>query len=173
MQSVQSTTVLLSGLDLGVVCHCRDTEAASYDFQLCDFVSFCSKSSSFKVLRCPSAGGRHSVYTLLTPKTNERKGGKERWRRTQLGRPMNVVASTFVLVSFPPLLLYPIPSASPLIHPRNHGKALSFSMCVPPRSVFVMSRERGAREGYSLSMSLYFFRNMDTWSLNRTGSSLI
>lgn len=31
----------------------------------------------------------------------------------------------------------------------------------------------GALEGYSLSMSLYFFRSMDTWSLNRTGSSLI
>lgn len=33
--------------------------------------------------------------------------------------------------------------------------------------------EGGVRKGYSLSMSLYFFLSMDTWSLNRTGSSLI
>lgn len=31
----------------------------------------------------------------------------------------------------------------------------------------------GVRKGYSLSMSLYFFLSMDTWSLKRTGSSLI
>lgn len=85
MQSVQSATVLSSGLELGVVCHCRDTEAASYDFQLCDFVRFCSKLSSFKVLRCPSAGGRHSVYTLPThPKhmrerVGRRGGGGHNW----------------------------------------------------------------------------------------------
>lgn len=70
-------------------------------------------------------------------------------------------------------LLHPIPFTSPLIQPCNHGKTLSFSMCLPPRSVFVVSRERGAPEGYSLSMSLYFLRSMDTWSLKRTGSSLI
>ena len=40
MQSVQSGTnslFQLGGLELGVICHCWDTEAASFDFQLCDF----------------------------------------------------------------------------------------------------------------------------------------
>lgn len=60
MQSVQSRT---DGLELGVVCHCCDTEAACYDFQLHDFDHFSSKSSSFKVLGCPSADGSHSVYS--------------------------------------------------------------------------------------------------------------
>lgn len=113
------------------------------------------------------------LYAHLPPNTHMRKGRKEKWRTTQWRRPMNVVSSTSVLVSFPPLPPYPILFTTPLIHPCNHGKAQSFSTSPPPRSVFVVSRERGALEGYSLSMSLYFFRSMDTWSLNRTGSSLI
>lgn len=40
-------------------------------------------------------------------------------------------------------------------------------------SLYLSLWSGGAAEGYSLSMSLYFFLNMDTWSLNRTGSSLI
>lgn len=37
----------------------------------------------------------------------------------------------------------------------------------------VASTPRGRRSCQSLSMSLYFLRRMETWSLNRTGSSLI
>lgn len=36
-----------------------------------------------------------------------------------------------------------------------------------------VSPPRGRRSCQSLSMSLYFLRRMETWSLNRTGSSLI
>lgn len=138
MQSVQSGTGFLSGLELGVVCHCRDTEAASYDFQLCDFVRFCSKLDSFKVLRCPSAGVSHSVYTLPTPNTHKRKGGKEKWRRTQLRRPINVVSSTSVLVSFPPL-----PSFTPFLllhHWSSHAimERLWVSLCVCPLALSLL-----------------------------------
>lgn len=62
MYRAEQTVFFFNGLELRVVCHCWDTEAASYDFQLHDFDHFCSKSSSFKVLRCPSVGGSHSVY---------------------------------------------------------------------------------------------------------------
>lgn len=52
---------------------------------------------------------------------------------------------------------------------------LGVSLRVRPLALvfFFVSTEQGAPEGYSLSMSLYFFRSIDTWSLNRTGSSLI
>lgn len=51
------------------------------------------------------------------------------------------------LFQFPFLLspLYPIPFASPSIRPCNHGKGSAFvsHRVRPPRSVFVVSRERG------------------------------
>lgn len=51
---------------------------------------------------------------------------------------------------------------------------LGVSLRVRPLALsFFVSTEQGAPEGYSLSMSLYFFLSIDTWSLNRTGSSLI
>lgn len=44
---------------------------------------------------------------------------------------------------------------------------------LPSASPCVGSPPRGRRSCQSLSMSLYFLRRMETWSLNRTGSSLI
>lgn len=74
------------------------------------------------------------------------------------------------LISFPALPMWTPPSISFTIH----VKAQNFSSCPPPplhRSR--VHRAVGALDGYSLSMSLYFFLSMDTWSLKSTGSSLI
>lgn len=81
--------------------------------------------------------------------------------------------TTTEMYTFLFLFQFPVPFEHPLVRPCNHGNAWSFSLYPPPRSFLLVSRERGALEGYSLSMSLYFFLSMDTWSLNRTGSNLI
>lgn len=83
----------------------------------------------------------------------------------------------------PSLFLYLLPSspqAHLLLHWSVHAimeKALRFSTrhVRPPHSLIFcwVQGAGGAVTGYSLSMSLYFFRSMDTWSLKRTGSSLI
>lgn len=68
-------------------------------------------------------------------------------------------------------------SCSPISNPhvfrpwKRHGRV---SLHLRPLALsHVCSWSGGAPEGYSLSMSLYFFLSMDTWSLKRTGSSLI
>lgn len=49
-----------------------------------------------------------------------------------------------------------------------------FLRCPPPLALHgSVHGEGGLWKGYSLSMSLYFFRRMETWSLNKTGSILI
>lgn len=103
----------------------------------------------------------------LSPKTQKRKGRKEKWTQ-RMWHPPHLFQFLF-----PPLSLYSIPLASPLMQPCTHGR-LCVSQCVRPFALSLLCPEsEGALEGYSLSMSLYFFRSMDTWSLNSTGSSLI
>lgn len=56
-----------------------------------------------------------------------------------------------------------------LFHPRKGLEFLFISTLPTPSHACSSSRDGG----YSLSMSLYFFLRMDTWSLKSTGSSLI
>lgn len=54
--------------------------------------------------------------------------------------------------------------------------AVTDRLCTPPPPTLlfpVVLWAGGALERYSLSMSRYFLRSMDTWSLNSTGSNLI
>lgn len=78
---------------------------------------------------------------------------------------------------FRPLPMW-TPRSRSFFHPRKGSEFLFVSP--PPSSsspVWRMFIEQwwgvGALDGYSLSMSLYFFLSMDTWSLKSTGSSLI
>lgn len=98
-------TVFFNGLELRVVCHCWDTEAASYDFQLHDFDHFCSKSSSFKVLRCPSVGGSHSVCSGTCVLSYPPKHKRERVERRNGHNECGVlhICSSFFSSSLPVL----------------------------------------------------------------------
>lgn len=96
--------------------------------------------------------------------THKTKRGKEKWWRTQ--------DQKMSAVSF---------SSSPCFQSHwciwwsSHATAerVRVYLRIRPLALLLLSTERGGTEGYSLSMSLYFFLSMDTWSLNRTGSSLI
>lgn len=89
---------------------------------------------------------------------------------TQPRRPINVCRAS-VRVYFPPIPVSIRTFNSPSV---QSWKSSEFFVSTPSLCLFFLSRERGgAPKGYSLSMSLYFFLSMDTWSLNRTGSSLI
>lgn len=93
-------------------------------------------------------------------------GGKEtQWRAQWRGEQWLSEAGSF---SFSPhvdssehILFHPCKSSEFYLHLR------------PPAPSQTCPLSRGALDGYSLSMSLYFFLSMDTWSLKRTGSSLI
>lgn len=81
----------------------------------------------------------------------------------------HMLSSTSVLVYF---ILSLCSQSYLLLH--TFMERLCVSGRVHPLALSLLCPEsKEALEGYSLSMSLYFFRSMDTWSLNRTGSSLI
>lgn len=92
-------------------------------------------------------------------------GGKEtQWRAQWTGEQRLSVAGSFFSPPCGILWAHPVPSM----------KRLRISLHLrPPALSPTCPSSRGALDGYSLSMSLYFFLSMDTWSLNRTGSSLI
>lgn len=139
----------------------------------CNFDHFSSKWSS----QCPSVVGSHSVYIWtcelsyppihIRERVVRRNGGGH----IQGGQWMSV--EHLFGVYFPPL-----PVSNPICWSHwsismQSRKSSEFLFVSAPTLSFLCPGSGGALEGYSLSMSLYFFLSMDTWSLNRTGSSLI
>lgn len=112
-----------------------------------------------------------NLWSLLSPTVR-----KVRRKKTSLTHPRRQMNVEFQLRVYFPILPVSIRnSRSPSMQPRT---SLVFSFSSPhPAPLFSCVQEAvgegGVRKGYSLSMSLYFFLSMDTWSLNRTGSSLI
>lgn len=90
-------------------------------------------------------------------------GQETRWRAQWRGEQWLSVAGSF---SPPCGILW--------AHPAPSTERLRISLHLrPPALSPTCPLSREALDGYSLSMSLYFFLSMDTWSLKRTGSSLI
>lgn len=140
-----------AGWSLGVVCHCWDTEAASYDFQLRDFGHFSSKWSSFKssgVFQWVVDTVRLCVQLPPAPppiQTKERaerkyegynRGGQQMWMTPHL--------LEFLV---PPLPAVPNPSCFSIDHPCNRGKALRFSNVSAPLAPSPLCPENGGGSG--------------------------
>lgn len=101
---------------------------------------------------------------------------RERWERRNWGSTKDrgdqwTCCPPRVLIYFSPL---PNPICFSIDRSMQSWKGSAFLYSVRPLALSLSCPESGrAPVGYSLSMSLYFFLSMDTWSLNRTGSSLI
>lgn len=126
---------------------------------------FLSQLSVFQLVEVKARTLRSVISQYIRGRMGSGKGG---W---QLRRPINVIlhiCSSFFSSSSPlpnPISFSTDQSMQPWKGSSLHARPLALSFLCP--------RSGGAMEGYSLSMSLYFFLSMDTWSLNRTGSSLI